>query len=64
MTVNHLGDVYVCDTAFREGYRCGNVFRDGVAGAWRSAAWTSLRHAHRVGRPESHALCGRCLLVR
>lgn len=63
MTVNHTGEVFVCDTAFRAWYSCGNVFRDGVAGAWASEAWTSLRRAHREGRPESHPLCSRCLLL-
>lgn len=64
MTVAHLGDVFVCDTAFRAGYRCGNVFRDGLRGAWESPAWTSLRRAHREGVPERHPLCRNCLLVR
>ena len=64
MTVNHLGEVFVCDTAFRVGYSCGNVVRDGVMGAWHSPAWSSLRRAHREGRPESHPLCRNCLLLR
>ena len=64
MTVSHRGEVFVCDTAFRQPYSCGNVFRDGVQGAWDSLAWRSLREAHRQGRPEDHPLCARCLLIR
>lgn len=64
MTVSHLGEVYVCDTAFRVHYSCGNVFRDGLTGAWDSDARRSLREAHRQGRPAQHPLCARCVLVR
>lgn len=63
MTINHLGDVFVCDTAFRAGYRCGNVFRDGIRGAWLSPAWVSLRRAHQQGEPHRHPLCRGCLMV-
>lgn len=64
MTVSHTGEIFVCDIAFRVGWSCGNVFRDGVDGAWNSEAWWSLRQAHRDGRPELHPLCKECLLVR
>ena len=64
MTINHLGDVFVCDTAFRVRYRCGNVFTDGIQGAWLSHAWVSLRRAHKQERPHLHPLCRHCLLVQ
>lgn len=64
MTISHLGEVFVCDTAFRIWYSCGNVFEGGIAGAWKSSAWSSLRRAHREGRPEEHPLCRNCLLLR
>jgi radical SAM protein with 4Fe4S-binding SPASM domain len=63
VTVAIDGETYVCDTAFRLPYSCGNVFRDGLHGAWCSRAWSSLRAAHENDRAASHPLCGRCLLL-
>jgi len=63
VTVAVDGETYVCDTAFRLPYSCGNVFRDGLHGVWSSPAWSSLRAAHENDQAASHPLCGRCLLL-
>jgi MoaA/NifB/PqqE/SkfB family radical SAM enzyme len=63
MTVSHLGDVYLCDTAFRVYYSCGNVFSQGIKNLWLSPAWLSIRLAHKLGVPHRHPLCSRCLMV-
>lgn len=63
VTVSVDGETYVCDTAFRLPYSCGNAFRDGLQGAWTSRAWSSLRDAHENDRAASHPLCSRCLLL-
>lgn len=64
MTLNHLGDVYLCDTAFRVYYSCGNVFRDGITNCWISAKWLSVRLAHHLNIQHLHPLCSNCLLGR
>jgi radical SAM protein with 4Fe4S-binding SPASM domain len=63
MSVSHQGEAYVCDTAFRLPYSCGNVFRDGPRGVWESDAWASLRAAHQRDEAAKHPLCSRCLLL-
>lgn len=63
MTISHEGDVYLCDTAFRERYVAGNVLESGIKGAWNSANWRSVRVAHLAGRQAKHPLCSKCLLV-
>lgn len=64
MTVSHNGDIYLCDTAFRVHYRCGNVFTQGLPQAWLSPEWLSVRSAHNQGCQHFHPLCRRCLLVK
>jgi radical SAM protein with 4Fe4S-binding SPASM domain len=63
MTVSHSGDVYLCDTAFRVHYRCGNVFAQSLPKVWLSPEWLSVRLAHQRQRQHLHPLCSRCLLV-
>ena len=63
MTVNYTGDIYLCDTAFRVYYRCGNVFTQSLPKAWLSPEWLSVRLAHKMGRQHLHPLCRQCLLV-
>jgi len=64
MTISHLGDIYLCDTAFRVYYRCGNVISESLEGAWLSNAWLSVRLAHKFGYAHLHPLCRNCLLIK
>jgi radical SAM protein with 4Fe4S-binding SPASM domain len=63
MTISHLGDIYLCDTAFRICYSCGNLFSDGLEDAWLSPQWLSVRLAHKLGLAHIHPLCRNCILV-
>jgi len=64
MTVGVTGEVYLCDTAFRIEYSCGNIFDMGLLNAWLSPAWLSVRLAHHQGLQDEHPLCSRCMLVK
>jgi radical SAM protein with 4Fe4S-binding SPASM domain len=63
MTVTVTGDIYLCDTAFRACYPCGNVFEAGFMETWLSKPWLSVRLAHHLGTQERHYLCSQCLLI-
>jgi radical SAM protein with 4Fe4S-binding SPASM domain len=63
MTISPQGEVYICDTAFRVYYACGNVFTGSFADAWLSTPWLSVRLAHALGVERWHPLCQHCLLV-
>lgn len=64
MTVSVSGDIYLCDTAFRVYYPCGNVFDNGFMETWLSQEWLSVRLAHYLGTQDRHPLCKHCLLVQ
>lgn len=63
MTLSTQGDIFVCDTAFRVGYSCGNLLHEGFEKSWLSKKWLSLRLAHAYGFENHHPLCARCLMV-
>jgi len=63
MTINHLGQVYLCDTAFRVYYTCGNVLANGIEKTWLSTEWLSVRLAHKLRVPHLHPLCQKCLFL-
>ena len=63
MTVTVAGDIYLCDTAFRVYYPCGNVFESGFMKTWLSKPWLSVRLAHVLGTQDRHYLCSKCLLI-
>jgi radical SAM protein with 4Fe4S-binding SPASM domain len=64
MTITHEGKIFLCDTAFRVSYTCGNVFNYPLAWLWFSPAWLSVRLAHRFKQYDRHKLCKQCLLVK
>ncbi len=64
MTVSVTGDIYLCDTAFRVYYPCGNVFDSGFMETWLSPQWLSVRLAHYLGTQDHHPLCEHCLLIQ
>jgi radical SAM protein with 4Fe4S-binding SPASM domain len=63
MTVSVNGDIYLCDTAFRINYSCGNIFSDSFQNVWLSTEWLSVRLAHALERQHTHPLCRHCLLT-
>ena len=64
MTVSTTGDIFLCDSAFRIGYHCGNIFRENISTLWLSNKWLSVRIFHLLGFPNLHPLCRSCLLVQ
>jgi len=49
MYIHHNGDVSVCCWDAYGHTNLGNVFRDGIAGAWNGPGFTATRHAHESG---------------